>query len=82
MRNFTADKLPASPAPAHDPGSADLKRRRFLLTLGAGGAGAVAVAAGALPAAATAQTDAVATDQDSAYRETEHVRDYYRTTRI
>jgi hypothetical protein len=82
MRNVTARKLPASPAPTHAPESADLKRRRFLLALGAGSAGAVAVTAGALPAMATARAEAAATDQDSAYRVTEHVRDYYRTTRI
>ena len=56
-------------------------RRRFLFALGVGGAGAAAATAGALPAAATAQATAP-TDQDAAYRESEHVRDYYRTTRI
>ena len=56
-------------------------RRRFLFALGVGGAGAAVATAGALPAAATVQASAP-TDQDAAYRESEHVRDYYRTTRI
>lgn len=56
-------------------------RRRFLFALGLGGAGAAVATAGALPAAATAQATEP-TDQDAAYRESEHVRDYYRTTRI
>lgn len=58
----------------------DPVRRRFLFTLGVGGAGAAAATVGALPAAA-AEAPA-ATDQDAAYRESAHVRDYYRTTRI
>jgi hypothetical protein len=60
----------------------DLKRRRFLFALGAGGAGAAAVATTALraPVAVTAvEGDA---DAGQGYRETEHVRDYYATTRI
>jgi hypothetical protein len=58
----------------------DPTRRRFLFTLGVGGAGVAAAATGALPAAAA--QEAAPTDQDAAYRESEHVRDYYRTTRI
>jgi hypothetical protein len=59
----------------------DTARRRFLFALGVGGAGAAAATAGALPAAATT-AEAASSDQDAAYRESEHVRDYYRTTRI
>jgi hypothetical protein len=55
-------------------------RRRFLFALGMSGAGAAAATSAALRAAAT-QEAAAATD-DGAYRESEHVRDYYRTTRI
>jgi hypothetical protein len=75
--------LEHSPAPdaAQQSRSTDHARRRFLFALGASGAGAAVAAAGALPAAATTQATAP-TDQDSAYRESEHVRDYYRTTRI
>jgi len=78
-----AKSLEHSVAPAATPKSrsADPARRRFLFALGVGGAGAAAATAGALPAAATAQATAP-TDQDAAYRESEHVRDYYRTTRI
>ena len=58
----------------------DPARRRFLLALGVSGAGAAAASAGALGTAAA--PEAAPTDQDAAYRESEHVRDYYRTTRI
>ncbi len=71
-RTFSPPTLPASPA-------ADIKRRRFLLTLGASGA----VAAAAIPVAATAQTaTAEPAAQDDGYRESVHVRDYYRTARL
>ena len=74
-----AGKAPV-PAVARKP--ADSNRRRFLLALGAGGAGAAAAATQAIanpviPAAAPAEVEAA-----SGYRETEHVRDYYATTRI
>jgi hypothetical protein len=66
-------------AASHAP-SANLKRRRFLLALGAGSAGAATVAAqplaAQLPAAAAAPADSA-----QGYRESEHVRDYYATTR-
>lgn len=60
--------------------AANLKRRRFLFTLGVGGAGA-AVAVKALPEEA-AQIVATSSDDASGYRETPHVRDYYRTTKV
>ncbi len=62
--------------------SADLKRRRFLFSLTAGGAGVAAATVAALPAVAAvvpAPPDAV--PESSGYRETEHVRDYYRTAK-
>jgi len=67
----------ASPAP-----QADARRRRFLFALGAGGAATVAataqaVAAPVVPAAASAKCE-----QGSGYRETEHVRTYYASTRL
>ncbi len=71
-----------APDAAHPPKATDLKRRRFLLALGAGGAGAAAAATTALGrpvASAGAPADA---DAGQGYRETEHVRDYYATTRI
>ena len=61
----------------------DLKRRRFLLGLGAGGAGAATVAIGALPSVASATPVADVSQQDgNGYRETEHVRDYYRSAKL
>ena len=78
MRNPAPNEQSAAPeSRAGDPG-----RRRFLFTLGAGGAGAAVAVAGALPAAAAPVTAAPAGDEDAAYRATEHVRDYYRTARI
>jgi hypothetical protein len=59
--------------------STDVKRRRFLFALGAGSAGAAAAAvpvAHAVEAATQPQEDA------KGYRETEHVRNYYASTRI
>ena len=83
MRNPTRSDRPAAPVPASDFSSADLKRRRFLLRLGAGGAGAAAVAAAAMPGVAAAQAAVAApTDHDAGYRETKHVRDYYRTAKL
>jgi hypothetical protein len=56
-------------------------RRRFLLGIGAGSAAAAAVAAPALaqvvPAAATPDATVA-----KGYQDTEHVRDYYASTRI
>ncbi len=80
-------RTPAHPETARDPACAadqtNGKRRRFLLALGAGGAGAAAAAVAAAPAAiATPDKPAPAAADSSGYRETEHVRDYYRTTRI
>ncbi|MCC6193402.1 MAG: formate dehydrogenase [Burkholderiales bacterium] len=57
----------------------DLKRRRFLLALGAGSAGAATAAAQPL-AGVTDSADATQTSQG--YRETEHVRDYYASARL
>jgi hypothetical protein len=73
-----------SPLPVSAPpfSSADLKRRRFLLTLGAGGVSAATVAVAALPGSAAAVGEGAAAASDSGYRETEHVRDYYRTARV
>ena len=60
----------------------EVSRRRFLFALSAGSAGAAAAAAApalAGEAAATAKPSDAAT---SGYRETEHVRDYYASTRL
>ena len=76
QRNASAS-VPTPAAP-----SADLKRRRFLFALGAGGAGAAAVATQSLAAPLAATPAAEAVVEGQGYRETEHVRDYYATTRI
>ncbi len=58
-----------------------LDRRRFLTTLGAG-AGAAAVVAGIAPPATPAAATESATDKKkSRYRESAHVKAYYRTNR-
>ena len=69
-------------APTPVASSTDLKRRRFLLALGAGGAGATAVAATSLAVPIVASPVGEKTAEGLGYRETEHVRDYYATTRI
>ena len=69
-----------------DPKSDRLSRRR--LFAGAGTAGALAAVAVALPALKPAEDAAVATspkpapDRGGGYQVTQHVLDYYRTTRI
>jgi hypothetical protein len=59
---------------------ADLRRRGFLLTVGTGGVATAAVALKPVTATATETVDVGASSQG--YRETAHVRDYYRTTKI
>ena len=83
MREATPGKNVVAPVPAHDSQSTNLKRRRFLFTLGAGGAGAAVAVSGALPGTAVAQVAAAPVDdQNASYCATEHVRDYYRTAKI
>ena len=76
-------RSPRSAATVSDaaPSSTDPRRRRFLFTLGVGGAGVAAASVAALPVVAT---DPVNTDSDSdgRYRETTHVRDYYRSAKL
>jgi hypothetical protein len=58
------------------------KRRRFLFALGASGAGAAAaVAAPGVTATVAPAAVAAPKGRPGGYRETEHVRDYYDTTR-
>jgi hypothetical protein len=71
----------ASVAAAPSSGSPDSKRRRFLFTLGLGSAG-VAVSAKASVSAVVEATETQQTVADGGYRETEHVRDYYRTAKL
>ena len=74
---------PQIPAHASTPAPAapDLRRRRFLLAVSAGGAGAVAAATPARAAVTTAPASDSA-DTSTGYRETEHVKSYYATTRL
>ena len=83
MSHPSQRNAPASdPTHSASPVSANLKRRRFLLALGAGGASAAAVAAQPLAAPVADVAGTAAPDAAQGYRETEHVRDYYATTRI
>jgi hypothetical protein len=61
------------------PVSAALTRRRFLFAFGATSVGAAAAPVLASTAQATAAVEGA---KASAYRETEHVRDYYDSARI
>ena len=70
---------PTRNAPLSTQSSTDTKRRRFLLALGAGSAGA---AVAAVPVANAVDATSAAPDESKGYRETEHVRDYYATTRL
>lgn len=63
-------------AASHSP---DTRRRRFLFALGAGSAGA---AAAAVPMAQAVPAAPVVAAESDGYRETDHVRDYYATTRL
>jgi hypothetical protein len=68
----------------HDPrssGAASPRRRGFLLTLGTGGVAAVAAAIKPI-SDATPELQESAAQAGQGYRETEHIRDYYRTTKI
>ena len=62
-------------------GAPDSKRRRFLFTLGVGSAG-VAVSATASVSAVADVTTAAPDVPSDGYRETAHVRDYYRTAKL
>jgi hypothetical protein len=56
-------------------------RRKFLATLGAGGAAAAAVALNRQPAEPALKSEGVA-PQGKGYQVTEHVRNYYRTAKV
>jgi len=67
-----------------DENKASLKRRHFLMTLGAGGAGAVAAAVAAAGKAGSAAAGVAPTADEAARPEgiSEHMRKYYRSARI
>lgn len=60
----------------------DGKRRRFLRSLGAGGAGVAAVAIATSPLGAVLPAPIAPEKRQSGYQETKHVRDYYRTAKV
>jgi hypothetical protein len=69
--------------PANASPETNLRRRGFLLSLGAGGAGAAAVALNARPELAAVLPQATSSNkQGGGYRETKHVRDYYRSAKL
>jgi hypothetical protein len=82
MRRFPRSPRPAATVSEAALTSTDPKRRRFLLTLGVGGAGAAAAGLAALPAVAAGEGATTESDSDGKYRETAHVRDYYRTAKL
>jgi|WetSurSiteA1Bulk_404760.scaffolds.fasta_scaffold477732_2 hypothetical protein len=83
MRTQSRSDGPATTDAASTPPSTNLPRRRFLLSLGASGAGAATTALAALPAmTAEVPAAAPATKAGTGYRETEHVRDYYRSAKL
>jgi hypothetical protein len=82
MRNPSRSVRSAAPVAAPASSSTDPKRRRFLLTLGLGGAGAAAAAVAAVPAAAAGALTAAPVAPEGGYRESAHVRDYYRTAKL
>lgn len=67
---------------AQVPAPTNSQRRRFLFALGAGGAGAAAVVTHSLAAPIAHVTAAEPAAGSNGYRETQHVRDYYQTTRL
>jgi len=81
MSSSSQRSAPAS-VPTQPAQAPNLKRRRFLLTLGAGGAGAAAVVAQPLAAPLAEVVTPAAAEASRGYHETEHIRDYYATTRI
>jgi len=66
-------------APQSTQSSTDVKRRRFLFALGAGSAGA---AVAAVPVANAVEAVNAPASESKGYHETEHIRDYYASTRL
>lgn len=58
------------------------RRRNFLLAAGLGGAGAVAAVSGARKAQQTGVKAAENAPAAQGYRETDHIRTYYKTTEV
>ena len=75
--------VPAKPSSQADDSltRTDTRRRGFLLALGAGGAGAAALAARSLTGVAPQSGPATSVEGGQGYRETDHVKRYYQTTK-
>jgi len=82
MRIPTRSVHSVATVPVAASSSPDSKRRRFLLTLGLGGAGAAAAIVTAAPAVAVGAVTAAPDTPADGYRESAHVRDYYRTAKL
>jgi hypothetical protein len=82
MRIPTRSVHSAATVPVPASSSTDSKRRRFLLTLGLGGAGAAAAVVAAAPAAVVGAVTVAPDAPADGYRESAHVRDYYRTAKL
>ena len=81
MRTRSVDTA-ASVAVPPSSGTPELKRRRFLFTLGLGSAGAAMSAAAAVSAVVEATPAPAEESADGRYQDTEHVRHYYRTAKL
>lgn len=81
MRKHSSRIEPAG-KPSSSSAGPQISRRRFLFALSAGSAGAVAAAASPALAKPVESANATPNASTSGYRETEHVRDYYATTRL
>jgi len=57
-------------------------RRKFLMAAGLGGAGAVAAVVAGKQAPQKPEQAAAAQPQQDGYRETDHIRKYYKTTEV
>ena len=81
MRNPMSNTGTAAKVALAPSGSPDSKRRRFLFALGLGSAGAAVSAAASVSAVADVSVAEPAV-AEGGYRETDHVRDYYRTAKL
>ena len=74
-------QLPNTSSASSSP-NADLKRRRFLLALGAGSAATAAAATQAIAAPLAEMPAQAPVAGGVGYHETDHIRHYYATTRL
>jgi hypothetical protein len=82
MRGPKAATSPISGKPEPATAKPDEKRRRFLRTLGVGGAGAAVAGVTAAAGTVTPVETKPEESKSSGYRETQHVRDYYRSAKF